>query len=556
MIILNSSIIRTGITLKKRFIFDETYIKKYAKKGKLKWLIIGSSSLVLIIVIIIIILATRDEPTEPIEPVEPTYTLKEELTIESGSPLPEVSDYFDELENIDLNSIIITYPDEFELSYDTSLCSEEEVEEIYSEEEPNYDGYDCVQNILITPATYGVTIEIEGEEYTVNLNVEDTSAPSVVTKDLEIYDGDVYEATDFIDACYDATSDCIIEFYAEDTDEEDNPIDYSNIVEVGEHTVKIIAKDDYDNATDPIEVKLTILEVEGNMYTVTFNSDGGSEVKRKRVAENGSVIEPTEPTKEGYNFLGWYLNDAEFDFNTKITSDITLVAKWEEISAENPGGGNGGGGTSVGPIISSISLNYKTIYLSPGQTKTVTAYVNPANSSITWTSSNTAVATVSNGNITGVGNGTATITATANGKSASVEVIVSGSGSGSSCSYGNTTYNTSYVLSVNLTQNGCAINPNSTPNETLSTSDYQRLVNELSSMGLRIAGNNFSHQVDRQKIRNTSGTGLVGYQLTISVGIIDSDNPYVVMQARYILRSDGSRQFITNNICKNNVCLS
>ena len=184
MIILNSSIIRTGITLKKRFIFDETYIKKYAKKGKLKWLIIGSSSLVLIIVIIIIILATRDEPTEPTEPVEPTYTLKEELTIESGSPLPEVSDYFDELENIDLNSIIITYPDEFELSYDTSLCSEEEVEEIYSEEEPNYDGYDCVQNILITPATYGVTIEIEGEEYTVNLNVEDTSAPSVVTKDL------------------------------------------------------------------------------------------------------------------------------------------------------------------------------------------------------------------------------------------------------------------------------------------------------------------------------------------------------------------------------------
>ena len=346
------------------------------------------------------------------------------------------------------------------------------------------------------------------------------------------------------------------EYPAEDTDEEDNPIDYSNIVEVGEHTVKIIAKDDYDNATDPIEVKLTILEVEGNMYTVTFNSDGGSEVKRKRVAENGSVIEPTEPTKEGYNFLGWYLNDAEFDFNTKITSDITLIAKWEEISAENPGGGNGGGGTSVGPIISSISLNYKRMYLSPGQTKTVTAYVNPANSSITWTSSNTAVATVSNGNITGVGNGTATITATANGKSASVEVIVSGSGSGSSCSYGNTTYNTSYVLSVNLTQNGCAINPNSTPNETLSTSDYQRLVNELSSMGLRIAGNNFSHQVDRQKIRNTSGTGLVGYQLTISVGIIDSDNPYVVMQARYILRSDGSRQFITNNICKNNVCLS
>ena len=71
MIILNSSIIRTGITLKKRFIFDETYIKKYAKKGRLKWLIFGSTALVLIIVIIIIILATKDEPVSPVEPAEP-----------------------------------------------------------------------------------------------------------------------------------------------------------------------------------------------------------------------------------------------------------------------------------------------------------------------------------------------------------------------------------------------------------------------------------------------------------------------------------------------------
>ena len=541
--------------MKKRFIFDETYIKKYAKKGRLKWLIFGSTALVLIIVIIIIILDTKDEHVNLVEPAEPTYKLKEELTIESGSALPEVSDYFDELENVDLNSIIITYPDEFELSYDTSLCSEEEIEEIYKEEEPDYTGYDCVKNILITPATYGVTIEIEGEEYTVNLNVEDTTSPTVITKDLEIYEGETYEIADFIDACYDATSECTIAFYQDDTDEEGNPVDYGSIDSIGEHTIKIIATDEYNNTTDPIEVKLTILEAENTMYTVTFNSDGGSAVKRKRVAENGSVIEPTEPTKEGYNFLGWYLNDTKFDFNTKITSDITLIAKWEEITAENTGG-NGGGGTTVGPVISSISLNYKTIYLSPGQTKTVTAYVKPSNSIITWTSSNTSVATVSNGNITGVGNGTAIITATANGKSASVEVIVGGSGSGSSCSYGNATYNTSYILSVDLTQNGCAINPNSTPNETLSTSDYQRVVNELTSMGFKITDRDFSHQVARQKIRNTSGTGLVGYQITVTVSIIDTANPYVVMKARYILRSDGTRQFLENNICKNNVCFS
>ena len=75
-------------------------------------------------------------------------------------------------------------------------------------------------------------------------------------------------------------------------------------------------------------------------------------------------------------------------------------------------------------------------------------------------------------------------------------------------------------------------------------------------MGFKITDRDFSHQVARQKIRNTSGTGLVGYQITVTVSIIDTANPYVVMKARYILRSDGTRQFLENNICKNNVCFS
>lgn len=548
--------------MKKRFIFDENYIKKYAKKDRLKWLIIGLSALVLIIVIIIVILATRNSEPEPVEPALPTFELKEELTIEAGSPLPEVTDYFNTLENIDVNEITITYPDEFELSYDTSLCTPEEVEEIYSNEEPNFEEYECVQNYLLTPATYGITIGLQGEEYTVNLIVSDTREPVLILQDVEIYEGDTYELNDFVSSCFDVTSECEITYYTEDTDEEGNSIDYSNITEVGDHTIKIVATDDYGNTTEPIETTLTIIEVEGNLYTVTFNSDGGSEITSRRVGENGSVIKPTDPTREGYTFLGWYLNGEEFDFNTKITSDITLTARWEEITNEGEGqggSGSGGGGGSTGPIdVTSVSLNFKTIYLDIGETKTVTARVYPSNATnrtVTWSSSNNNIATVSNGNITGVSAGTVTITATAGGKSASVEVIVSAS-SGGSCAYGNTTYNTNAVLSVDLTQNGCAINPNSNPRETLSNSDYVRLMNDLRSIGLTVTSTNFERDVDIQKIRNTSGTGLVGYQIVVSVGIIDADNPYVVMRAQYILRSDGSRQFITNNICKNNICLN
>lgn len=548
--------------MKKRFIFDENYIKKYAKKDRLKWLIIGLSALVLIIVIIIVILATRNSEPEPVEPALPTFELKEELTIEAGSPLPEVTDYFNTLENIDVNEITITYPDEFELSYDTSLCTPEEVEEIYSNEEPNFEEYECVQNYLLTPATYGITIGLQGEEYTVNLIVSDTREPVLILQDVEIYEGDTYELNDFVSSCFDVTSECEITYYTEDTDEEGNSIDYSNITEVGDHTIKIVATDDYGNTTEPIETTLTIIEVEGNLYTVTFDSNGGSEITSRRVGENGSVIKPTDPTREGYTFLGWYLNGEEFDFNTKITSDITLTARWEEITNEGEGqggSGSGGGGGSTGPIdVTSVSLNFKTIYLDIGETKTVTARVYPSNATnrtVTWSSSNNNIATVSNGNITGVSAGTVTITATAGGKSASVEVIVSAS-SGGSCAYGNTTYNTNAVLSVDLTQNGCAINPNSNPRETLSNSDYVRLMNDLRSIGLTVTSTNFERDVDIQKIRNTSGTGLVGYQIVVSVGIIDADNPYVVMRAEYILRSDGSRQFITNNICKNNICLN
>ena len=68
-------------------------------------------------------------------------------------------------------------------------------------------------------------------------------------------------------------------------------------------------------------------------YTVTFNSNGGSEVASQNVVEHGKATEPTPPTKSGYAFKGWY-SDAgltkTFNFNTPIDSNITLYAKWIE----------------------------------------------------------------------------------------------------------------------------------------------------------------------------------------------------------------------------------
>ncbi len=535
--------------MKKRFIFDENYIKKYAKKGRLKWLIIGLSILILIVIIIIVVLATRNNDN-PITPAVPSYELKDELRIEASSLLPEVTDYFNKLENIDVNSINITYPDEFELSYDTSLCSTQEIEEIYSSDDPNFESYDCVQNYLITPATYGITILIEQEEYTVNLIVEDTTAPTLETKDLEIYEGDTYDINDFVSSCVDVTSECNLTY------DPKNEIDYSNITKVGEHSIPLIATDNYGNETRK-EATLTILETEGVLYTVTFDSDGGSAVRSRKINENGNVIEPDAPIKEGYIFAGWYLDDEKFDFKSPITENITLTAKWEEIPEEGEEAPNKPEGPTIIEI-SSISLNFQKIYLEIDQTKTVIARIYPSNATnktVTWQTSNSNIATVSNGNITGVNPGTTTITATVGGKTASVEVVVT-EASTSTCTYGNTVYSESAILSVDLTRNGCAINPNENPNENLSITDHTRLIKDLSDMGLSVNSDNFEWDIEQQKIKNTSGTGLVGYQITVTVGIIDKNNPYRVLEAKYILHSDGTRQFLINNICKNNICLN
>lgn len=69
-------------------------------------------------------------------------------------------------------------------------------------------------------------------------------------------------------------------------------------------------------------------------FTVTFDSDGGSAVSEQEVL-NTSAIEPNEPRRNGYDFAGWYLNDAKYTFDTKITGNITLKAHWTPAATLN-----------------------------------------------------------------------------------------------------------------------------------------------------------------------------------------------------------------------------
>lgn len=95
-------------------------------------------------------------------------------------------------------------------------------------------------------------------------------------------------------------------------------------------------------------------------------------------------------------------------------------------SAPTVGGGHVYGQGATGAVfinyivdttvsVTGVSLNQSSLSLTPGATSTLTATVSPSNATnkaVTWSSSNTAVATVNNGTVTAVSNGTATITAT------------------------------------------------------------------------------------------------------------------------------------------------
>ncbi len=65
---------------------------------------------------------------------------------------------------------------------------------------------------------------------------------------------------------------------------------------------------------------------QADTFTVSFDCD----VDSQTISSGDKATEPTTPTKEGYTFDGWFAAECEtaFDFDTAITADLALTAKW------------------------------------------------------------------------------------------------------------------------------------------------------------------------------------------------------------------------------------
>lgn len=90
---------------------------------------------------------------------------------------------------------------------------------------------------------------------------------------------------------------------------------------------------DADTTSAPNVLEL-VAKWEKSKYTVKFVSEHGS--FEDQTIEHGKPIDPdklTIPEVDGYTFDGWYADEAhntKFDFNTLITHDTKVYAKWEK----------------------------------------------------------------------------------------------------------------------------------------------------------------------------------------------------------------------------------
>ena len=139
-------------------------------------------------------------------------------------------------------------------------------------------------------------------------------------------------------------------------------------------------------------------------YSVKYDANGGSGAPGNQVKyyANALTLSSAKPTMSGRTFKGWATSKTSTTANYQPggtytdNKDVTLYAVWEDNS------------------VTGVSLNASSAAMKMGETRQLTATVSPSDAkdkTVTWTSSNTSVATVSSsGLVTAVGGGSADIT--------------------------------------------------------------------------------------------------------------------------------------------------
>lgn len=83
------------------------------------------------------------------------------------------------------------------------------------------------------------------------------------------------------------------------------------------------------NTGDAINTETNTPDPNGKPVTVTYDYGERGGIYAKQIVQAGEkAIEPDVPSRQGYQFTDWYLDDTKYDFDTAVTGNMTLTAKW------------------------------------------------------------------------------------------------------------------------------------------------------------------------------------------------------------------------------------
>jgi uncharacterized repeat protein (TIGR02543 family) len=85
-------------------------------------------------------------------------------------------------------------------------------------------------------------------------------------------------------------------------------------------------------------------------YTVSFQTNGGSTIASQNIANGGMVNCPSDPIRSSYVFTGWYVDStlsSAYDFNSIVTNNITLYAKWDSVTTSTTVSFQTNGGSTI-----------------------------------------------------------------------------------------------------------------------------------------------------------------------------------------------------------------
>ena len=107
-----------------------------------------------------------------------------------------------------------------------------------------------------------------------------------------------------------------------------------------------------------LKAKWAKVEKDDETFIVKFDSDGGSTISNQIITKGSKVEKPSDPTKEGYTFKEWTLNDKTYNFDQIVEENLELKAKWEKIVTSNTTTNNNNNSNSSQTIVKKYTITF------------------------------------------------------------------------------------------------------------------------------------------------------------------------------------------------------